>query len=335
MSSSYSANSSIQVASNDPLTLTRFVMEEQRKHANATGDLTLVLQSIALACKAVSNAVRKAGISNMYGIANNQTNTSGDKQQKLDILSNEVFINCLKSSNVVYAIVSEEEDQVIKLTDKGHYIVCFDSLDGSSNIEAAVPVGSIFGIYRRLSDESHIMDDVLQKGRNLVAAGYAMYGSCTMMVLTTGNGVNGFVLDTSIGEFILTHPNIRIPERGSIYSVNEGNAASWDSSISRYVHSKKFPSSGKPYSHRYVGSMVADVHRTLLYGGIFLYPGDSKSPQGKLRLLYECIPMAFICEQAGGAATTGVTDILDLTPSGIHVRSPIILGSKLDVRDVN
>lgn len=331
--SSYAANSPIQVSSNDPLTLTRFVMAEQRKHPEATGDLTLVLQSIALACKSISNSVRKAGVSNLYGLVNtSSTNTSGDRQQKLDVLSNEVFINCLRFSNLVYAIVSEEEDNVIKISDDGHYIVCFDSLDGSSNIEAAVPVGSIFGIYRRKGDSP---SDVLQKGRDLVAAGYAMYGSCTMMVLSTGNGVNGFILDTTIGEFILTHPNIRIPERGAIYSVNEGNASTWDSAITAYVQSKKFPENNKkPYSHRYVGSMVADVHRTLLYGGIFLYPRDSKSPQGKLRLLYECIPMAFLCEQAGGSATTGTEDVLDVVPIAIHARSPIILGSRLDVEDV-
>ncbi|XP_011638579.1 fructose-1,6-bisphosphatase 1 [Pogonomyrmex barbatus] len=320
----------------DCMTLTRFVLAEQRKVPTATGDLTQLLNSIQTAVKAVSSAVRKAGIANMYGIAGN-TNVQGEEVKKLDVLSNEPFINMLTSSFTTCVLVSEENQNAIEVeTEKsGKYVVCFDPLDGSSNIDCLVSVGSIFGIYKKpeRSGES-TLQAALQPGQNLVAAGYALYGSATMIVLSIGHGANGFTYDPAIGEFILTERNMRMPDRGNIYSINEGNESTWDSSIKEYIHSKKYPATGKAYSARYVGSMVADVHRTIKYGGIFLYPASKSNPNGKLRLLYECVPMAFIVKEAGGLATNGKIGILDIVPENIHQRSPIFLGSKDDVNDV-
>ncbi|XP_070157185.1 fructose-1,6-bisphosphatase 1 [Polyergus mexicanus] len=321
------------IMDSDCMTLTRFVLAEQRKVPTATGDLTQLLNSVQTAVKAVSSAVRKAGIANMYGIAGN-INVQGEEVKKLDILSNELFINMLTSSFATCALVSEENRHVIEVeTEKrGKYVVCFDPLDGSSNIDCLVSVGSIFGIYKR-PEQSEATAVALQPGRSLIAAGYALYGSATVIVLSIGRGVNGFTYDPAIGEFILTERNMRIPDRGNIYSINEGNESTWDSSIKQYIRSKKYPTSGKPYSARYVGSMVADVHRTIKYGGIFLYPASNSNPNGKLRLLYECVPMAFIMKEAGGLATNGKIDILDIVPESIHQRSPIFLGSKDDVND--
>ncbi|KAJ9065011.1 Fructose-1,6-bisphosphatase [Entomophthora muscae] len=248
------------------------------------------------------------------------------------------FINNLKNSGKVKVMVSEEDDEAIIVEDgNGKYCVVFDPLDGSSNMNAGVNVGTIFGIYRVKEGSKGSADDALRPGNEMVVAGYCMYGSSCNLVITTGQGVNGFTLDPAIGEFVLTHPDIRIPTRGKIYSVNEGNATYWDKPCKEYFHAIKFPSaeSGrKPYSARYIGSMVADVHRTLLYGGIFAYPSDSKSKDGKLRILYECFPMAFILEQAGGRATSGKERMLDVIPKGIHARSPIFLGSTEDVKEV-
>uniref|UniRef100_A0A1B0DMT7 fructose-bisphosphatase n=1 Tax=Phlebotomus papatasi TaxID=29031 RepID=A0A1B0DMT7_PHLPP len=222
---------------------------------------------------------------------------------------------------------------LIEVEKQGKYIVCFDPLDGSSNIDCLVSIGSIFGIYRKQTEGVPSLQDALQPGRQQVAAGYALYGSATMMVLSLGNGVNGFMYDPAIGEFILTDPNMKIPERGKIYSINEGYAHEWDASVVNYVRDKKDPAKGKPYGARYVGSMVADVHRTIKYGGIFIYPATASAKNGKLRLLYECNPMAYIIEQAGGRASMGKIDILDVVPTKIHERSPIYLGSKLDVEE--
>ncbi|XP_016840418.1 fructose-1,6-bisphosphatase 1 [Nasonia vitripennis] len=318
------------------MTLTRFVLEEQRKVPSATGDLTQLLNSIQTAVKAVSSAVRKAGIANMYGIAGT-TNVQGEEVKKLDILSNELFINMLTSSFTTCLLVSEENPSAIEVKTENHgkYIVCFDPLDGSSNIDCLVSVGSIFGIYKKLDNSKPpSVSDALQQGKNLVAAGYALYGSATMMVLSIGQGVNGFTYDPAIGEFILTEKNMKIPSRGKIYSINEGNERTWDKAIKEYVDLKKNPSSGKPYGARYVGSMVADVHRTIKYGGIFMYPATKDNPNGKLRLLYECIPMAYIIKEAGGLASNGEINILDIVPKDIHQRSPIYLGSTEDVEDV-
>lgn len=319
------------------LTLNRFILQEQRHFPNASGDLTNLLNSILTAVKATSTAVRRAGMTKMFGVAGVE-NATGDKVQKLDILSNELFVNMLRSSYTVCAMVSEENENMIEVeTDKqGKYIVYFDPLDGSSNIDCLVSIGSIFGIAKKSDDHSGpvTIADVLQPGKNFVASGYALYGSATMVVLTTGNGVNGFTLDPSIGEFLLTEPNMKIKPRGKIYSLNEGYAAQFDEPLNKYLHSIKFPESGKgAYGSRYIGSMVADMHRTIKYGGIFMYPANKSSPNGKLRLLYECIPMAHIVEQAGGMATDGKRRILDIQPENFHSRSPIFIGSKEDVED--
>jgi len=318
------------------MTLTRFVLAEQRTRApDATGDLTLLLTTIQAAVKAISSAVRKAGLAKLYGIAG-QTNVQGEEVKKLDVLSNDLFINLMRSSYTTCLLVSEENDNVIEIeTEKqGKYIVCFDPLDGSSNIDCLVSIGSIFGIYKRLSDGNPTVKDALQTGRQLIAAGYALYSSATALVLSTGCGVHGFMLDPAIGEFILTDPNMSVPPRGKIYSINEGYAATWDDAVKEYVESKKNPKTGKAYGARYIGSMVADVHRTLKYGGIFMYPATKDAPNGKLRLLYECNPMSFIMEQAGGVSSDGKIPILDIEPKSIHERSPIFLGSKDDVADV-
>ncbi|XP_077286367.1 fructose-1,6-bisphosphatase [Arctopsyche grandis] len=324
-----------QLFDSNCMTLTRFVLASQRQVPGATGDLSQLLSSIQTAVKAIQTAVRKAGIAKLHGISG-ETNIQGEEVKKLDILSNELFINMLKSSFTTCLLVSEENDNVIEVeTEKqGKYIVCFDPLDGSSNIDCLVSIGSIFGIWKKTSNGTPQSSDVLKPGKELVAAGYALYGSATMMVLSLGKGVNGFMYDPSIGEFILTDPNMTIPQRGKIYSINEGYSHLWDPAITEYVRLKKDPNAGKPYGARYVGSMVADVHRTIKYGGIFMYPATSASPKGKLRLLYECIPMAYLVSQAGGMATNGKIPILDIMPENIHQRAPIFLGSKDDVGDI-
>nr|AKG51683.1 fructose-1,6-bisphosphatase 1 [Oryzias sinensis] len=316
------------------LTLTRFVLEEGRK-AQGTGELTNLLNSICTAVKAISSAVRKAGIANLYGIAGS-TNVTGDQVKKLDILSNDLVINMIKSSFSACVLVSEEDEHalIVEPDKQGKYIVCFDPLDGSSNIDCLVSIGTIFAIYKKTSNGDPCEKDALQSGRNIVAAGYALYGSATMLVLSTGQGVNGFMLDPAIGEFMLVDRNVRIKKKGKIYSLNEGYAQQFYPDVTEYLQKKKFPEDGSaPYGSRYIGSMVADVHRTLVYGGIFLYPANVKSPKGKLRLLYECNPMAFIMEQAGGMATTGSENILDIQPTSIHQRVPVVMGSQDDVQE--
>jgi fructose-1,6-bisphosphatase I len=318
------------------MTLTRFVLGEQRKAKDATGELTTLLNALLTAIKAVASAVRRAGIAKLYGIEGS-TNVQGEEVKKLDVLANDLFINMLKSSYTTCLLISEENETVIEVeTEKqGKYIVAFDPLDGSSNIDCLVSIGSIFAVYRKNHDKPPTLKDGLMTGRNTVAAGYALYGSATMVVLSLEkSGVNGFMYDPSIGEFILTDPNMRIPNRGKIYSVNEGYESLWDEAVKQYVKDKKYPSNGKPYGARYVGSMVADVHRTLKYGGIFMYPSTKESPKGKLRLLYECNPMAHIIENAGGIASSGKIPILDIEPKTIHERAPIFLGSKDDVQEV-
>jgi len=315
------------------MTLTRWILAEQKKYApTGTGDFTQLLSSLQTAVKAVSAAVRRAGISELFGVAGS-TNVQGEEVKKLDVLANDLFINMLRSSYASCLLVSEENDNEIEVeTEKqGKYIVTFDPLDGSSNIDCLVSIGSIFAIFKKPHEGALAPGDALQSGRQIIAAGYALYGSATMMVLSAGHGVNGFMLDPSIGEFVLTDPNMRIKPRGKIYSVNEGYEEKWEPAVREYVKSKK---QGKPYGSRYIGSMVADVHRTLKYGGIFMYPSTVDAPQGKLRVLYECMPMAYIIEQAGGLASTGVIPVLDMVPTSLHQRSPIFLGSKDDVEDV-
>lgn len=313
------------------MTLTRFILAEQRKHAQATGEFTQLMMAVQTAVKSVSNAVRKAGIQALYGMAGD-VNVQGEEVKKLDVLANDLFINMLSSSYTTCLMVSEENNSVIEVEKdhQGKYVVCFDPLDGSSNIDCLVSIGSIFSVYRKETSDEPNINDALQPGRKLVAAGYALYGSATMLVLSTGQGVNGFMLDPSIGEFILTDPNMRCKEKGKIYSLNEGYANLWDPALKEFVEKKKSVKAGA----RYIGSMVADVHRTLKYGGVFMYPATSDAPKGKLRLLYECNPMAFIMEQAGGLATSGKMPILDIQPTEIHMRTPIFLGSSADIQEI-
>lgn len=320
----------------DLMTITRFVLNEQSKHPESRGDFTILLSHIVLGCKFVCSAVNKAGLAKLIGLAG-ETNIQGEEQKKLDVLSNDVFIKALVSSGRTSILVSEEDEEAtfVEPSKRGKYCVVFDPLDGSSNIDCGVSIGTIFGIYLLKHKDEPTIDDVLQPGNEMVAAGYCMYGSSCMLVLSAGTGVNGFTLDPSLGEFILTHPDIKIPKKGNIYSVNEGNAKNWDAPTTNYVEKCKFPKDGSsPKSLRYVGSMVADVHRTMLYGGIFLYPADKKSPNGKLRVLYEVFPMSFLMEQAGGQAFTGKERALDLVPKTIHERSPIFLGSYDDVEEI-
>lgn len=328
----------------DSVTLTRFVLQGQRMHNEASGDLTLLLAAVQLACKVTETCVRRAGIAKLYGLAGSG-NVQGEDQKKLDIIANDTFKVNIESSEKCGVMVSEEDDLAIVCGKSsidgstGKYAIAFDPLDGSSNIDANVSIGTIFSIFK-IKDPDSVVDPasaaaaISQPGRDMVAAGYAMYGSATNLVISVGNGVNGFTLDPSLGEFVLTHPDIKIPKRGKIYSVNEGNAKNWDKATTEFVQAMKYPVDGKSsYSLRYIGSMVADVHRTLFYGGVFIYPADKKSPTGKLRLLYEAAPMAFLIEQAGGKATTGSTPILDIIPEKIHQRVPVYMGSSEDITE--
>jgi len=322
----------------DIVTVTRHVLSDQfRLGAAATGDLTLLLTAITTTSKFIATKVRRARLINLIGMAG-ETNVQGEEQKKLDVLSNNIMINSLRASGKTAVLVSEENEEAIFIEDRyrGKYCVVFDPLDGSSNIDAGVNIGTIFGIYHINDLNSKAsLQDVLKPGGQMVAAGYCMYGSSANLVLSTGNGVNGYTLDPGLGEFILTHPGIKVPPRGKIYSFNEGNSVYFHPPVINYLNSIKFPPTGKaPYSARYIGSMVADVHRTLLYGGIFGYPDDKKSKSGKLRLLYEAFPMAYLIEQAGGLATTGTKRILDIQPTHIHERCPVFLGSKEDVQDL-
>lgn len=318
----------------DMVTLTRFIVEQGRR-CGATGELTNLLNSICTAVKAIATNVRRAGIVNLYGLAGS-SNTTGDDQKKLDVLSNELFINMVRSSFASCLMVSEENEHAIEVEGEkqGKYIVTFDPLDGSSNIDCLVSIGTIFGIYKKPREGVMGEKDALQNGRQMVAAGYALYGSATVIVLATDSSVDMFMLDPSVGEFVLTDRNMQIKPKGKIYSINEGYAKYWDPAVTEYVKRKKFPQDGTaPYGARYIGSMVADVHRTLVYGGVFAYPATSKSPKGKLRLLYEAAPMAYVVEKAGGRATSGLRDIMDIVPETIHQRVPIILGSPQDVEE--
>jgi len=314
----------------DMMTLSRFLLTEHEDP-----DIVMLMGSIQLACKYIAMAVRKAGISGLYGL-DGSVNSTGDDVKKLDIISNDVFINALKNSRELAVMVSEENPEAIIVESKfqGKYCIAFDPLDGSSNIDCNVSTGTIFGIYRKESSGEGKLEDILLPGNNLVAAGYCMYGSSTELVITWGKGVDVFSLDPSLGEFILTNPKVRIPEKPkTIYSCNEGNYVLWDEPTKAYVEQCK-QNKPKPYSARYIGSMVADVHRTLLYGGIFFYPADSKNKNGKLRLLYEAAPMSMIMEQAGGKSTTGTQRVMDVVPKQIHERCPIYIGSTSMVEQV-
>lgn len=320
------------------VTLSQFVLQQERDHPEASGEFTSVLLDIALAAKMINKAVIRAGLVDVLG-ATGTTNVQGERVQKLDVFAHETIMNVLGSTGQLAVVASEEDEGIVPMPDGapiGKYVVNFDPLDGSSNIDANVNIGTIFSILPRISRKGHgTVEDCLQAGRRQLCAGYVLYGTTTMLVYTTGDGVHGFTYEPSIGEFLLSHPNIRTPERGRIYSVNEGNYAKWPVGVRRYVDWLKADdkATGRPYSARYVGSLVADFHRNLLYGGIYLYPGDAKNPNGKLRLLYEGAPLAFIAEQAGGAASNGSQRIMDLAPTSLHQRSPLFLGSPVDVRE--
>lgn len=315
-------------------TLNQFIIERQADHPGAKGELSRLLHHIGIAAKIVNRAVNKAGLVDILGEHGDQ-NVQGEDQQKLDVFADTHFIDALKASGECCAIASEENANIIIFEDEmgkhGKYVFCMDPLDGSSNIDVNVSIGTIFSIFERVSPRGEIatMDDFLQEGTKQVAAGYIIYGSSTMLVYTTGNGVNGFTLDPSIGEFCLSHPNIKTPKNGIIYSINEGNYINFPMGVKKYIKycQEKDAKSKRPYTSRYIGSLVADFHRNLLKGGIFIYPQTNKNPEGKLRLMYECNPVAFIAEQAGGMATNGDMRILEIKPESLHQRVPLYTGS--------
>lgn len=318
-------------------TLTRFILSEERKHPSATGELSDLISAIALGVKYISKLVASSGVSGLSGYTG-KVNVQGEATKMLDEQSDEVLVELLGSSGHFGLLVSEERDTVVGTQinrDSAKYVVAFDPLDGSSNIGSNIPVGTIFTIFRKRSPGgSADVQDFLQSGRSIVAAGYSVYGARTTFVYSSGAGVHGFTLDPTIGEFVLTDENLRSPERGKTYSVNEGNSAEWGEDVSRFISALKNPdkSLGTPYSLRYAGSLVADFDRNLKNGGIFLYPADSKNRRGKLRLLYECMPLAFIAEQAGALATDGESNVLDIIPRDIHERCPLVIGSRHEVQ---
>ena len=322
-------------------TLGQFIIEKQIDFPYAKGELSRILRDIGIAAKMISAEVNKAGLTQILG-EHGSVNVQGEDVKKLDIIGNETFIWALEKGGEVCAMASEENDDMIPLqgaySKNGKYVICIDPLDGSSNIDVNVSIGTIFSVYRRVTEPGTepTLADVLQKGSEIVAAGYVIYGSSTMLVYSTGKGVNGFTLDPSIGEFCLSHPNIKTPADGKMYSINEGNAGEFPAGVTNYLNWVKETdkASNRPYSARYIGSMVADFHRNLLKGGVFIYPPTAKSPNGKLRLLFECIPMGYIAIQAGGEATTGSQSILDVEPTEIHQRVPIVMGSKNMVEKV-
>ncbi len=312
-------------------TLSQFIAEEQIKHPSSSGNLSKIFRDIKLAAKIVNRDVRKAGLVDILG-EHGSTNIQGEEVKKLDVIANEEFMSSLKQSGDVCAILSEESEDIIHVENSnGKYIIAIDPLDGSSNIDANVTIGTIFSIFKRKSKENQqvTMEDCLQKGENQIAAGYILYGSSTMLVYTTGSGVNGFTLDISIGDFCLSHPQIKSPKRGKICSVNIGNYKDFSIGIKNYIDH----CNDQGITGRYIGSFVADFHRNLIKGGVYMYPETYKQPEGKLRLMYECNPMAFLIEQAGGKATTGRKRMMEVEPSSLHQRVPIIIGSSTMVND--
>jgi len=318
-----------------PVTLGEFIVEKQNDFPFASGELTQLLTSIRLAAKVVNREINKAGLVDILGAIGAQ-NIQGENQMKLDVFANDTFITALRNLGEVCGVASEEEDTFVAFDDDIHsdskYVVLIDPLDGSSNIDVNVSIGTIFSIYRRISpvDGPVLLEDFLQPGNKQVAAGYVVYGSSTMLVYTTGHGVNGFTLDPSIGVFMLSHPNMKVPENGMIYSVNEGNYVHFPDGVKKYIKycQEIDVDTNRPYTSRYIGSLVSDLHRNMIKGGIYIYPRGTKSPNGKLRLLYECNPLGFVIEQAGGRATDGKRRVLDIEPTELHQRVPFFVGSK-------
>jgi fructose-1,6-bisphosphatase I len=317
-------------------TLNEFIMDRQADFPGASGELSRILNDIAVASKIVSRDVRRAGLVDHILGAQGETNIQGEEQQKLDVVADNQFIRVFESGGEICGIASEENDDYVAFNDEvaknGKYVVLFDPLDGSSNIDVNVSIGTIFSVYKRKSQRGTLatLEDMLQPGTDQIAAGYVLYGSSTMLVYTTGNGVNGFTLDPSIGEFCLSHPNMQTPETGRLYAMNEGNIDECEQGVRDYIRfcQQVHPDTNKPYSGRYIGSLVADFHRNLIKGGIYIYPATNQSPEGKLRLLYECNPLAMIAEQAGGLATAGTQRVLDIKPERLHQRVPFFVGSK-------
>lgn len=314
-------------------TLGQFIIERQADFPYAKGELSRLLRDIGIASKIVNREVNKAGLVDILG-EHGTTNVQGERVEKLDIYANQQFISALSSGGETCAIASEENDELVPITTKvsrnAKYLVCIDPLDGSSNIDVNVSIGTIFSIYRRTDSDRPITErDFLQQGTTQIAAGYVIYGSSTMLVYSTGRGVNGFTLDPSIGEFCLSHPDMNCPDTGTIYSINEGNYIQFPEGVKQYIKYCQVDdnATNRPYSSRYIGSLVADFHRNLLKGGIFIYPSTTKLPRGKLRLLYECNPLAFVIEQAGGKASDGQGRILELKATSLHQRTPLFIGS--------
>ena len=315
-------------------TLGEYIIDNQADFQYSSGELSRLINSIRLAAKTVNHQVNKAGLVDITGAAGG-ANSSGENQQKLDVYAHDIFIHTLSNRQIVCGIASEEQDDFIAVnsSDGGYnnkYIVLMDPLDGSSNIDVNVSVGTIFSIYRRISPIGTpvTMEDFLQPGSAQVAAGYIIYGTSTMLVYTTGHGVNGFTLNPAIGTYYLSHPNMRIPENGQIYSINEGNYTHFPAGVKKYIKYCQEDEDNRPYTSRYVGSLVSDFHRNMIKGGIYIYPESAKAPMGKLRLLYECNPMALIIEQAGGRASNGYQRIMDIQPSALHQRVPFFCGSR-------
>ena len=318
------------------MTLHRHILEGEKMHPEATGELSALLSQLGLAAKVISLEVNKAGLVDIIGFTGD-SNVHGEQVKKLDIYAHEMLIKAMDHGGHFCVMASEEEEDIIHIPKKhkiGKYVLLFDPLDGSSNIDANISIGTIFTIYKRITPDGEpgTIEDCLQEGYKQVAAGYIIYGSSTMLVYTAGHGVYGFTLDPAFGEFLLSHDNIKIPANGRIYSLNEGNYLYWPQGLKNYIkHLQSNLYNGKPFQARYIGSMVADIHRTLLYGGIFIYPSDKRNDHGKLRLMYECNPMAFIVEAAGGRASNGKERILELKPESLHERTPIYIGSPEDV----
>jgi len=320
------------------ITIGEFIIENQEQFQYAEGELSRLMNSITLAAKVVNHEVNKAGLVDILG-ASGDVNIQGETQQKLDAFANTVFINTLKRRDIVCGFASEEEDDFVIVSDNDgglnhKYVVLIDPLDGSSNIDVNVSVGTIFSIYRRVSPVGTpvTLKDFLQKGRNQVAAGYIVYGTSTMLVYTTGHGVNGFTLNPALGSYYLSHPNMKFPETGTVYSVNEGNYVHFPQGVKDYIKYCQREEEDRPYTLRYIGSLVSDFHRNMIKGGIYIYPTSTKAPKGKLRLLYECNPMAFLAEQANGKASDGFNPILDIEPTSLHQRVPFFVGSKKMVK---
>jgi fructose-1,6-bisphosphatase I len=329
----------VQNTSTSVVTIERYIIEQEKLYPGATGELSGLLYDLALAAKMIALKVRLAGLADILGSTSIQ-NVQGEIQQKLDIIANEIIVKAMDHGGRLAAMASEEDEGIIQIPDrfqKGKYCLMFDPLDGSSNIDVNVPVGTIFSVVPRISSgDSADVGDMLQPGRNQVAAGYIIYGSSTMMVYSTGRGVHGFTLDPTLGEFLLSHPDIRIPDPGRYLSVNDSYDRYWDEPTRALMRCYRgVDGTRDPMNVRYVGSLVADFHRNLLGGGLFAYPANTKSPEGKLRLLYEANPLAMIVEQAGGGASDGRGAILDVVPTLLHQRTPLFIGSKSDVELAN